>query len=155
MNLFDDVGSHLTGLEQLRALQAGGRRSPFADLLDMRLVEVDAGRVVIESTASNATLNTHGTAHGGFIASLLDSACGLATVSKLGANQHSTTLELKISYHRAITSDAGVIRAEGVVVSIGRRVAFAEARLRDASGRLAATATSTLPVMERTQGRVG
>jgi acyl-coenzyme A thioesterase PaaI-like protein len=43
-----------------------------------------------------------------------------------------------------MTSETGVVRAEGNVLSIGRRVAFAEAKLTDASGRLLATATSTL-----------
>lgn len=58
-----------------------------------------------------------------------------------------TTLELKVAYHRAMTSSTGTVRAEGRVLSIGRRTAFAEARLTDTSGRLLASATSTLMVI--------
>ena len=67
--------------------------------------------------------------------------------SKLAPGQSYTTLELKVSYLRGMTVETGVVRAEGVVVSMGRRVAFAEAKLTDASGKLLATATSTLLVM--------
>ena len=58
-----------------------------------------------------------------------------------------TTLELKTSYLKAMTDKTGKVRAEGHVVSIGRRVAYVEAKLTDAAGRLYATATSTLLVM--------
>jgi uncharacterized protein (TIGR00369 family) len=69
--------------------------------------------------------------------------------SCLTATQAYTTLELKVAYHKAVTRDSGVLRAEGRVLSIGRRAAFAEATLKDARGRLFASATSTLLVMER------
>lgn len=85
-----------------------------------------------------------GTVHGGYAATLLDSACGLAVHSRLAAGQGHTTLELKVSYLRALTEDSGVVRGEGRVISMGRRVAFAEATLHDGNGRLCATATSTL-----------
>ncbi len=69
--------------------------------------------------------------------------------SKLHANQGYTTLELKIAYHRALTKHSGTVRAEGTVISLGRRAAFAEGRLTDAQGRLCATATSTLLVFDK------
>jgi uncharacterized protein (TIGR00369 family) len=93
--------------------------------------------------------NPIGTVHGGYAATLLDSACGCSVHSCLTATQAYTTLELKVSYHKAVTRDSGVLRAEGRVLSIGRRAAFADATLKDASGRLLASATSTLLVMER------
>jgi uncharacterized protein (TIGR00369 family) len=64
----------------------------------------------------------------------------------LAAGQGYTTLELKVSYHRALSEASGPVRAEGKLVSLGRRVAFSEARLVDAQGRLCASATSTLLV---------
>jgi uncharacterized protein (TIGR00369 family) len=67
----------------------------------------------------------------------------------LSAEQAYTTLELKISYVRPITSDTGPLRAEGHVISVGRRAAFSEATLKDTKGRVYATATSTLLVMSR------
>ena len=78
---------------------------------------------------------------------MLDSACGCAVHASLTAEQTYTTLELKVAFHRALRADTGPVRAEGTVLSIGRRVAFAEGRLLDAEGRLCASATSTLLVV--------
>jgi uncharacterized protein (TIGR00369 family) len=72
-----------------------------------------------------------------------------AVHSQLRANQTYTTVELKVAYHKALTSETGLVRAVGIVLSLGRRVAFAEAKLTDASGRLYASATSTLLVIEQ------
>ncbi|MDF0699433.1 PaaI family thioesterase [Rhizobium sp. MC63] len=71
-----------------------------------------------------------GSVHGGYAATLLDSACGCAVNSSLPAGQGYTTLELKVAYHRALNESSGQVRAEGKIVSPGRRVAFSEARLR-------------------------
>lgn len=93
--------------------------------------------------------NPLGVVHGGYATTMLDSACGCAVHASLAAHQTYTTLELKVTFHRTMRADTGLVRAEGTVLSIGRRVAFAEARLVDANGRLCASATSTLLVMER------
>jgi uncharacterized protein (TIGR00369 family) len=154
MNLIADVLDRtgvtgLTGLEQLRALMASGRRPGIADSLDFALTEVDVGRAVFEGTPGQHAYNPIGMVHGGYAATLLDSACGCAVHSRLGVGQTYTTLELKVAYHKALTSQSGPLRAEGFVLTMGRRVAFAEAKLIDASGRLHASATSTLLVIEQ------
>lgn len=87
--------------------------------------------------------------HGGYAATLLDSCVGCAVHSRLSATQAYTTLELKVAYHKAITRDSGLLRAEGTVLSLGRRAAFAEGKLTDASGKLYASATSTLLIFDR------
>jgi uncharacterized protein (TIGR00369 family) len=138
----------MTGLEQLQAMIAGGRRPGIAESLDFQLVEVEEGRAVFEGTPDLHAYNPINTVHGGYAATLLDSACGCAVHSKLAAGQTYTTLELKVAYHKAMTTKTGLVRAEGKVVSFGRRAAFAEARLTDANGRLYATATSTLLVIQ-------
>ena len=138
----------LSGLEQLRSLVASGRRPGIAVSLDFGLAEVEAGRAVFEGTPGLHAYNPIGAVHGGYAATLLDSACGCAVHSSLNATQAYTTLELKVAYHKAITQKTGVVRAEGRVVSIGRRVAYAEAKLTDSDGRLYASATSTLLVIE-------
>jgi len=102
---------------------------------------------VFEGNPDDRVYNPIGSVHGGYAATLLDSACGIAVHSKLAPGQSYTTLELKVSYLRGMTSETGVVRAEGNILSIGRRVAFAEAKLTDAAGRLLATATSTLLVI--------
>ena len=149
MNLAAEVGTHLTGLEQLKALIAGGRRPGIADSLDFQLVEVEEGRAVFEGTPGLHAYNPINTVHGGYAATLLDSACGCAVHSKLGPGQAYTTLELKVAYHRPMTKETGPVRAVGTIVSFGRRAAFAEGRLTDAAGRLYATATSSLLLFPR------
>ena len=136
------------GLEQLQAMLTGQLRAPIGEKLDFHLVEVERGRAVFEATPDPSVYNPFGAVHGGYAATVLDSACGIAVHSQLGANRGHSTLELKVSYVRGLTARSGKIRATGRVVSIGRRVAFAEASLHDAEGRLCATATSTLLVFD-------
>ncbi|TKC86833.1 PaaI family thioesterase [Trinickia terrae] len=139
----------LDGLAQLRHMMALGKRPGIAVSLDFDLVEADAGRAVFAGKPGEHAYNPLGTIHGGYAATLLDSACGCAVHASLSAAQSYTTLELKIAYHKAMTRDTGVVRAEGRVMSIGRRAAFAEARLVGEDGTLYASATSTLMVFER------
>ena len=137
----------LSGLDQLRALITAGRRPPIAETLDFALTEIEQGRAVFTGTPGPHAYNPIGSIHGGYAAALLDSACGCAVHSKLAPGWSYTTLELKIAYHRAMTAETGPVRAEGIVLSFGRRAAFAEAKLTDAAGKLYASATSTLLVM--------
>jgi len=146
MNLFQEGSGRLSGLEQLRSLIMGNRRPPIGETLDFRLVEVEEGLAVFEGIPGPQVYNPLGVVHGGYAAALLDSACGCAVHASLRAGQAYTTLELDIRYHRPMTTETGLVRAEGKVVTLGRRVAFADARLIDASGRLYASASSTLLV---------
>jgi uncharacterized protein (TIGR00369 family) len=139
----------MSGLETLRRQIEEGRRAPMGETLDFQLIEIDEGVAVFTASPGTKTYNPHRTVHGGYSATLLDSACGCAVQSCLSAEQGYTTIELKISYHRPITTETGPVRAEGKVISIGKRIAFTEARLTDMSGRLYASATSTLLVLPR------
>ena len=136
------------GLAQLLAMRESGRRAPIGETLGFDLVEIERGRAVFEGNPDGRVYNPIGTVHGGYAATLLDSACGIAVHSQITADQGYTTLELKIAYHRAMTDKSGRVRAEGSIVSMGRRVAFAEAKLFDGDGRLCASATSTLLVFD-------
>ena len=149
MTLADELAPGATGLDQLRAMVAAGGVAPIGKTLGFQLVEAGDGIAVFTSTPGRHVYNPIGTVHGGYAAALLDSACGCAAHSKLSATQGYTTLELKIAYHKALTDTVGEIRAEGRVISFGRRAAFAEATLKDAAGKLYASATSTLLVFER------
>jgi uncharacterized protein (TIGR00369 family) len=150
MSLVEELGSGLDGLAQLRALMASGRKPGILHSLDFEFAEVDVGRAVFVGTPGDHAYNPIGSVHGGYAATLLDSACGCAVHSQLNSLQAYTTLDLTVSYHRPITRESGRVRAEGRVRSIGRRAAFAEATLTDAEGRLCASASSTLLVFERT-----
>jgi uncharacterized protein (TIGR00369 family) len=142
----------LTGLEQLHRAFFGQGEDAFTGIgatMGFRAVELEEGRVVFEGDPDERVYNPIGSVHGGYAATLLDSAVGCAVHSRLKPGQGYTTLELKVAYHRALTKESGTVRAEGVVLTLGRRAAFAEGRLTDAQGRLCATATSTLLVFER------
>jgi uncharacterized protein (TIGR00369 family) len=136
------------GLQQLRAMLADNHRAPMGEKLGFRLVNVERGQVVFEGAPDRSVYNPLGSVHGGYAATLLDSACGIAVHSELGANRGHTTLELKVSYLRGLSERSGTVRATGRAISVGRRVAFAEAALHDGEGRLCATATSTLLVFD-------
>ena len=132
------------GLQQIQDMLAAGEKAPMSATLDFHIVEIEAGRVMFEGRPGPAVINLTGSVHGGYAATMLDSACGVAVHSQLAAGQGYTTLELKTSYIRGISAASGPVRAEGRVVTMGRRVAFAEGTLRDCTGRVCATASSTL-----------
>lgn len=154
MNVTDEHAS-LDGHDQLALLMAENRNPPIGDTLEFSLVELQRGRVVFEGSPSRKVLNPIGSVHGGYAATLLDSACGCAVHSSLKAGQGYTTLELKVSYHRALSETSGPVRADGKLISLGRRVAFSEARLVDAQGRLCASATSTLLIFDVEHPAIG
>ena len=149
MSLAEQIAPGKTGLEQLQALMDAGRMAGIGKSLQFTLTEVSHGRVVFEGTPGVHAYNPIGTVHGGYAAALLDSACGCAIHSALSAAQGYTTLELKIAYHKAMTDQTGPVFAEGRVVTLGRRAGFAEATLKDAAGKLYASATSTLLVFDK------
>jgi uncharacterized protein (TIGR00369 family) len=152
MNAIGPAAAASSGLEQLRAVFDAtypDRAPGIGATLGFAMVELEEGRVVFEGDPDERVYNPIGTVHGGYAATLLDSAVGCAVHSKLKAGQGYTTLELKVAYHRAMTKDTGPVRAEGLVVKMGARAAFAEGRLTDLDGRLYATATSTLLVFEQ------
>jgi uncharacterized protein (TIGR00369 family) len=152
MNAITPDPAAVTGLQQLRAVFDPDRpeRAPgIGKTMGFSIVELEEGRVVFGGHPDESVYNPIGTVHGGYAATLLDSAVGCAVHSALKAGQGYTTLELKVAYHRPITKDTGPVRAEGKVIQVRRRAAFAEGRLTDLEGRLYATATSTLLVFDR------
>lgn len=148
MNLFAEIGTHLSGLDRLRTMMKDERLTGIEQTLGFRLLEVEAGRVVVEGTPGHHVYNPFGVVHGGYAAALLDNACGYAAQSMMVPGQTCTTIELKVAYHKAMTAETGLVRAEGRIVSIGRRAAFTEARLTDIAGKLYASATSSLIVIQ-------
>ncbi len=113
------------------------------------VIEATGGRVVIVAEPNDTLLNPAGTVHGGYSATLLDSCMGLAIQSTLEKGLGQTTLEFKISLVRPITAETGKIRAEGVVLSRGRRIGTTEGKIVDRNGRLHAHGTTTCLILER------
>ena len=142
------AGHSMAGLEFLRAIRDGRLpHPPICALLGYRLTQVEAGHAVFEIIAGERHYNPIGVVHGGIAMTLLDSAMGCAVQTQMPAGGGYTTLEAKTNLVRAITSETGPLRAIGKVVHAGKRVATAEARLEDPSGKLYAHATSTCIVL--------
>ncbi len=143
----DRADSLPDGFSRARAMLAERQQPPMEATLDFGLVEIAEGRAVFAGTPGPQVLNPMGIAHGGYAASLLDSACGVAVVTSLAEGERISTLEIKVAYHKAIDTRTGPVRAEGTLLTRGGRVAFSEARLIDAQGQLLASATSTLLII--------
>ncbi len=139
----------MTGLEFVQGLASGALPlNTIARTLGYDVTEAEQGRVVIVAEPNDTLLNPAGTVHGGYSATLLDSCMGLAVQSTLEKGVAQTTLEFKISLVRPITPGTGTIRAEGVVLSRGRRIGTAEGRITDRDGRLLAHGTTTCLIFE-------
>lgn len=137
----------LTGLEMLEAIVAGELPSPpIGATMGFRLVEVAAGRAVFEGRPGPELLNPLGQIHGGVALTLIDSAAGCAVHSELPEGVGYTTVETKVNFTRPITPGSAV-RCEGRVLSRGRQIATAEARLLSTEGKLLAHGTSTLIIL--------
>lgn len=144
-----DRQKEMSGLEFVQGL--ADRTLPLntiARTLGYDVIEAENGRVVIVAEPDGTLLNPAGTVHGGFSATLLDSCMGLAVQSTLDKGIGQTTLEFKISLVRPITTETGRIRAEGVVLSRGRRIGTAEGKITDRNGRLLAHGTTTCLIFE-------
>lgn len=138
-----------TGLEQMQALLDG--TLPYAEMartLDFLIVEVGQGRAVFQGTPGRQHLNPMGTVHGGWFATLLDSALGCAVHTCMLPGRGYTTAELGLNLVKAITPKVGRVRAEGRVIHCGRQLATAEARLVGPDGTLYAHATTTCLVFD-------
>jgi uncharacterized protein (TIGR00369 family) len=139
----------MNGLEFVQGLINGTLPlNTMAERLGYDVTEAANGRVVVTATPDATHLNPAGTVHGGLAARMLDSCMGLAIHTTLEKGVGSTTLEFKISLLRPITPETGLIKAEGVVLSCGRRVGTAEGRVTDREGRLLAHGTTTCLIFQ-------
>jgi uncharacterized protein (TIGR00369 family) len=138
----------LTGLEFLQGIQSGRLPPPpIAQTLGFTLTEVEEGRALFVGTPEFRLYNPIGSVHGGYIATLLDSAMSCAVQTMLPAGVGYTTVEIKVNFVRAVTDKTGPVRCEGKVITAGKRIGTSEGRLTDAAGRLLAHGTATCLVM--------
>ncbi|MFT3665040.1 PaaI family thioesterase [Piscinibacter sp.] len=139
----------LSGMQVFEAMLAGRLpAAPIGATLDFVLVHIEPGCAVFQGRPGFAHYNPLGTVHGGWFATLLDSAVGCAVHSTLPAGKAYTTLELKLNIVRALTDKVPLVRAEGRVVHGGNQVATAEGRLVGPDGKLYAHATTTCLVFD-------
>lgn len=134
----------LSGLEFLTRISDGRLpQPPICGTLGFYLSEVSKGAVVFTMTPGLQHYNPIGTVHGGVMGTLLDScmSCAIQTLFEPGTTY--TTLEYKVNMVRAITEQTGPVRAEGRIISVGRRVGTADGRIVDANGTLLAHGSTT------------
>lgn len=134
----------MSGIEYLQAMIDGTIPAPpIASHINLEMVSVSPGVANMAATPDESHYNPIGSVHGGFAATLLDSVCGCAVQSTLPAGMAYTSLDLNVSFLRGMTSETGRVTAQGRVTKPGSRAAFVEADIKDAAGRVLATATST------------
>jgi uncharacterized protein (TIGR00369 family) len=151
-----EVMAGMAGIDFVRGIFDGKLPSPpIMQGIEPFDCSAEAGVVVLHSTPAFRHYNPIGSVHGGYAATLLDSAMGLAIHSTLPPGSGYTTLEFKVSFIRGMTKDTGPVRTEGRTLNVGRRAATAEARITDAKGRLLAHATTTCLVFEIPKAATG
>ena len=138
-----------TGLQIMQAMLHGDL--PYAYIgqtLDFGLLEVSEGSATFQGTPQLKHYNPLGTVHGGWYATLLDSALGCAVHTMMPAGRVYTTAELSVNIVRAASHKSGPLRAIGKVIHCGKQLATAEAKIVGADGKLYAHATTTCLVFE-------
>lgn len=148
-----EVMASMSGLDFIRKMFAGEVPAPpIMQTIEPFDESAEAGLIVMHSVPGLRHYNPIGSVHGGYAATLLDSAMGLAVQSMLKPGQGYTTLEFKISFIRGMSETSGAVRTEGRTLNVGRRAATAEARITDRNGRLLAHATTTCLVFDLPTG---
>lgn len=141
-------GATMDPIDYMHAMMAGEiPKPPIADTLDFTMVLVEKGHVIFSGQPAEYLYNPIGVVHGGYAATLLDSAVGSAIHTTLPQGTVYTTVQLNIHMTRPITKDVGMLYADGHVLHSGRRMATAEATLKDEGGKLYAHATTTCFIM--------
>ena len=139
-----------TGLDFLQRLARGEEGNvPIGDTLGFRLTHAERGRVTLAGQPDRRAYNLIGTVHGGWAASILDTALALSVLTTLEADQTFTTVDIRINYLRPLTVETGEVRAEGRVLQGGRRLAYCEAKLTDAAGKLIAHGTGSCLILPK------
>lgn len=144
-----DEISALSGLDYLLGIAEGRFPAPtIGRALNFRLSEVREGVAVFTGVPTGNYLNPIGTVHGGYAATLLDSALACAVQTLCPAGYASTSVELKVNFVRPIMPSTGRLWARGTVIHPGRQIATAEAKLTDEAGKLFAHGTQTCSVFK-------
>jgi uncharacterized protein (TIGR00369 family) len=140
----------LSGMEIFEAIFSGELpQPPIGDTLDFIPIHMEPGSAIFQGRPQRKHYNPLGTVHGGWFATLLDSAVGCAVHTTLPVGRGYTTLELKLNIVRALNDRVPLVRAEGKVIHAGRQVATAEGRIVGPDGKLYAHATTTCLIFDR------
>lgn len=143
------VGASMDGLSFVRAvMEQRIPTAPMHELMGIVIESVEFGSVVFTCVPDESTYNAIGTVHGGLVCTLLDAVIGGATHTTMPVGKGFSSIEIKVNYLKAVERSSGKLTASGTVVKSGSRVAFAEGAVKDVSGALVATSSSTLLVFD-------
>jgi len=144
-----DIFRQMDGLEALELMRSGeAPQTNVSRWMDFTLEEVERGKVTFAMVPREELYNMIGSVHGGIITTLMDTALGSAVQSVLPAGRVATTMDLHTRFHRPVTVSVGKVFARAHVVHAGRRTATSQAEIVDADGRVYATGTSTLMILD-------
>jgi len=138
----------MPGIDRLREMMEGPGAAALGVLLGFRCIELGDGIAVFEGYPSEEHYNPQGIVHGGWTASVLDSALGCAIETRIPAGRSYGTVELKVNYVRPVTGQTGRMTCRGEIIHSGRRMATSEARLVDEAGKLYAHGSCTCMIYE-------
>ncbi len=139
--------SKMTGLQQMQLAFQSGKRPPIADTMEIDLDNIEHGRVVFSGHPGEKHLNPIGSVHGGYAATLLDSALGCSIHTVLEPGERYTTVDLNVKYVRAMMPGMGKVICTGEVVHKGRKIATADAKLVGEDGKLYAHGNTTCIIL--------
>jgi uncharacterized protein (TIGR00369 family) len=146
------AGPTLSGIDFLRAIRDGRLpQAPIAVLLGTQIREIELGKVVFECEPDGSVYNPIGVVHRGLVCTRAETVAACAVHLTLDVGFAYTSIDLNVSYLRAVTREGGVLRATGLVTKPGRRVAFSSVEIRDSADTLVATATSSCLVIDLRQ----
>ncbi|MCR9215144.1 MAG: PaaI family thioesterase [Proteobacteria bacterium] len=145
---FKEALKEMSGLQQLQMMVDNKLTPPIGKTLEFTLGEIAHGRVSFHGVPNENHLNPLGAVHGGYAATLLDSALGCSVHSVIEPGETYTTVDLNIKYLRAMKPGMGKVTATGEVVHKGRRIATAEAKLIGEDGKIYATGNTTCAVLQ-------
>jgi len=139
----------LNGLETLEKFKDGTYSAPtMAVTIPMKIISVERGSIEIKTMASDMHLNPMGGVHGGFAATVLDSATGAAVHTMLDPGESYGTVDLNVKMMRPVPREKD-LRAKGKVIHLSRRLGISEATLKDNEGKIYGQATSTCMILRK------
>ncbi len=143
------LGRTMSGRELLEAIRVGRIPAPpIATLMGFTIEEIGEGRVVFTCTPDESLYNPIGMVHGGLVCTLADTVIGCSVHTLLEPGVGYTSIDLTVSYLRPVHADGTALRATGLVTKPGRRVAFATAEIVDGAGKVVATASGSVLIMD-------
>jgi len=142
-----EILGSLSGLDMLRKIVSGELPAPpISRTLSFGMTEIEEGRAVFKGMPKAEHLNPIGTVHGGWTATIMDSALACAVQTMLKKGEGFTTTEFKVNLIRPVTPETGEVTCEAKVVSRGRTTGVSECRVTDARGRIMAFGTETCAI---------